>query len=132
MWVELHNPFQVPPAGQPLQPQDGFPARLNVDAVPQSVPGKPGAYAAYRVVLATGLASRPFNDNVLGKPATVRASTTDADLAAPVPLMGGGVQPAPSPAVSVQGFFLAGPKGNDAHKTIAPPGGSVPGPTPWL
>src|SRR5262249_21710756 len=34
VWVELHNPFEVPPAGQPLQPQDGFPVRFRADPAP--------------------------------------------------------------------------------------------------
>jgi hypothetical protein len=136
VWVELHNPFLTPPPGTPLQAQDGFPVRLQVDALPpgESLAGKPEAYAPYRVVLANRLRNRPGNnDNVLGAPDQVRAQTDAADFAAPVRTAGGTPQPAPSPSVPAQSFFLLGPPGNDARATIAaPPKGTVPAVTPLL
>jgi hypothetical protein len=135
-WVELHNPFLTPPPGTPLQTQDGFPVRLQVDALPpgQSVIGKPEAYAPYQVILANRLRNRPGNnDNVLGAPDQFRAQTVVDDFAAPVRTVGGALQPAPSPSIPTQGFFLLGPPGSDAHATIvAPPKGTVPADTPLL
>jgi hypothetical protein len=129
VWVELYNPFVVP-QGSRLQPQDGFPVPLRVEAVPRSLVNQPAAYGPYRLVVANGLAARPLNDNVLGKPDAVRAATTDDDYTTPVGLVGGGRQAAPSPAVGPEGFFLAGPRGADARNTIAAP--AVPPNTPWL
>ena len=132
-WVELHNPFQVPAAGQPLHPQDGFPVTLRVAAEPTSVIGKKQSYAPFQVVLATGLANRPRNDNVLGTAATVRTATADADFDQPVKQVNGQPQPNPSPSLAPGGFFLAGATGSDARHTIsAAPKGTVPATTPWL
>src|SRR5207248_4376300 len=130
VWVELHNPVSAPTAGRALQAQDGFPVRFQADAAPGSVTDKPAAYAPYRVVLATGLAPRPLDDNVLGEPAAVRGQTTDADFASPVPLAGGGTQAAPSPSVGPGGFFLLGPSGSDARSAIT--AATLPAATPWL
>jgi hypothetical protein len=131
VWVELHNPFLTPPPGTPLQPQDGFPVRLKVDALPpgDSVIGKPEAYAPYQVVIANRLRNRPGNnDNVLGAPDQVRAQTTAADFAAPAETVGGLLPPVSlPPAILPEGFFLMGPPGKDAHNAIAaPPRGTVP------
>jgi hypothetical protein len=142
VWVELHNPFQAV-SDPALQAQDGFPVRLRADEADDAVTKKPQAYAPYRVVLATGVLARPFNDNVLGKPAQVRAQTTDQDFDGPVPTAGGGVQPPQGPVASpyldLKGgqtdnpFFLLGPPGGDARNTLRPPPrGTVPASTPWL
>lgn len=131
-WVELFNPFEAPPAGRGLQPQGGFPVPLRADQVTGSVAGKDEAYAPFQVVLATGMADRPRNDNVLGRPADVRAATADADFAGKATLADGSEQPGPFPSVKPQGFFLLGP-GADARGTLAPPPrGSVPPDTPVL
>jgi len=107
--------------------------RLQADAEPEAATGKRDAYAPYRVVLATGLADRPRDDNVLGAPASVRAATADADFAAPINLMDGSPQPGPSPCLGSQQLFLLGPPGADARNTIAPPPrGAVPAATPRL
>ncbi|MBI1915287.1 MAG: hypothetical protein HYS12_11190 [Planctomycetes bacterium] len=136
VWVELNNPFQTPGPGSsltPLAPQDGFPVRLLSDAEQNATTGKPNPYAPFRVVLATGLADRPLNDNVLGSAATVRTATADADFGLPVNLMNGQPQGTPSPSVAAQGFFLIGPPVTDARNTItAPPRGTVPAQTPLL
>jgi hypothetical protein len=133
VWVELHNPFLTPAPGTSLQPQDGFPVRLKVEALQpgQSVVGKPEAYAPYQIVLANRLRDRPGNDNVLGVPDQVRAQTDVADFAAPAETVGGPAQPAPS--IAPGGFLLLGPPGKDAHDAIAAsPRGDVPTATPWL
>src|SRR5262249_68684 len=123
VWVELNNPFQ-PPSGQQLHPQDGFPVRFLSDAAQDATTGKPNPDAPYRGMLPTGLADRSRNDNVLGSAATVRTATGDADFGLPVNLLNGQPQRAPSPSVAAQGYFLIGPPGPDARKTItAPPGG---------
>src|SRR5262249_4045832 len=36
VWVELLNSFQAPPAGQPLQAQDGWPVPLHVARLPDN------------------------------------------------------------------------------------------------
>src|SRR5207248_8151561 len=87
----------------------------------------------FQIVLATGLAARPNDDNVLGTPAAVRAATADADFAQPVPRLDGQPQAGPSPCIDPQGFFLAGPPGPDARNTLRPPpAGTVPAATPRL
>jgi hypothetical protein len=137
VWVELHNPFQVPPAGVKVQPQAGFPVPLQVAALPGGVPsvsasGKATGYAPYQVVIANRLAPQPGNnDNVLGKPEQVRTQTSDGDFAGPVSTLGG--PPQPSAGVAPQGFFLLGPPGDDANGAVAaPPTGTVPAGTPLL
>ncbi len=136
VWVELHNPFLTPPSGAHLQPQDGFPVRFLVEALPpgQSVVGKPEAYAPYQVVLANRLRHRSGNnDNILGAPDQVRAQTNVADFTAPAETVGGTPQTTTSPAIVPEGFFLLGPPGQDAHDTIvAAPRGTVPSETPLL
>jgi hypothetical protein len=136
LWVELHNPFAALPPGMRVQPQDGFPVQLKVGALPagRSVVGKPEAYAPYQVVIANQIRNRPGNnDNVLGAPDQIRAQTDAKDFAAAATTVGGAGQPAPSPAITPQGFFLLGPPGSDARDTIAsPPKGSVPPATPLL
>jgi hypothetical protein len=148
VWVELFNPFQTPPAGQRLQSQDGFPVPLRVQAVANSLVGRNQAYNPYRVVVATGLLSRPVNDNVLGRPDNqVRTMTTDDDFAVPADLAGGGQQPpqtasVPSPFIDVAGgptstsFFLLAPP-RDANPRFRdplaiPPAGTVPAGTPLV
>jgi hypothetical protein len=136
VWVELHNPFPASSSGTRLQPQDSFPVQFQVAALPagKSVVGKPQAYAPYQVVVANRLRNRPGNnDNVLGAPDQIRAQTSAKDFAAPAQTVGGAAQPAPSPAVAPEGYFLLGPPGSDAHDTIAaPPKGTVPATTPLL
>ena len=130
-WVELYNPLPVR-AGSSLQPQDGFPVSFQMAAEPTAVTGQKQAYAPFQVVLATGLANRPNNDNVQGAPATVRTATTDADFGAAVSQVNGQPQPAPG-GLPAGDFFLLGAPGGDAHNTIAAtPRGTVPAKTPLL
>ncbi len=140
LWVELHNPFQKPPDGSGLQPQDGLPVPLKIPGLgsnPSANPnGSPAAVVPYQVVVANQLLSRPMNDNVLGKPDTVRRQTSVdvtsfddfPDLA---PTVAGPPQPAQPglppnvPYVDIQSgtsaFFLLGPP---------PPETLPPGPVP--
>jgi hypothetical protein len=85
------------------------------------------------VALANRLRNRPgTNDNVLGAPDQIRARTGVADFTAAA-TVGGPVQPAPSPAIQPEGYFLLGPPGTDAHNAIAaPPRGTVPPATPLV
>src|SRR5260370_38818494 len=80
----------------------------------------------------TRLRNRPGNnDNVLGAPDQIRAQPNAKDFAAAALTIGVSTQPAPSPAVTPDGFFLLGPPGTDAHDTIAaPPKGAVPADPP--
>jgi hypothetical protein len=147
VWLELHNPFQVPPAGQELQPRDGLPVSLYVPALAPgqsaSASGNDKGFAPYQVVVANRLRPRP-GDNVLGKPDEVRGATTDADFTSGVFTVGGNRQ-APPPAgvtepyldlaggATGNAFFLIGSPGMDAHGAIAaPPAGTVPATTPLL
>jgi hypothetical protein len=152
LWVELHNPFQVPPAG--LDPRDGLPVALHVPALPPgtsaAASANDAAFAPYQLVVADGLVPRPGrprrNDNVLGAPYQVRCATTDADFTAPAPTIGGRPQAPPPPGVPApyidlnrgrtrNAFFLLGPPGSDAYNTIAAPTtptGSVPASTPYV
>jgi hypothetical protein len=133
VWVELHNPFLAPPSGTHLQPQDGFPVALRVEALPgKSLADNPDAYAPYQIVVTNRLRPRPGNnDNVLGAPdnVTMPSRTEIADFKA-VQTIGGA--PLPAPVVAKQGFFLVGPPGAgaDAHNSIATP--PVPAATPLL
>jgi hypothetical protein len=148
LWVELHNPFQVPPAGRGLDGRDGLPVPLQVPALPPktslSASGNNAAFAPYQVVIANQILPRPGNDNVLGKPDQVLCATTDADFTAPAPTVGGRPQAPPPPGVPApyidlrggrtgNAFFLLGPPGSEVNDAIAaPPRGTVPASTPYV
>jgi hypothetical protein len=132
VWVELHRPVQTPVAGQPLNPLDFLPVPLQVDAAPNSVTGKSASYSPYRVVVAPAFLPRPFNDNVLGKPAAIRCSTTDADFASPARQVGGGVQAETLAILASGAFCLLGPPETSTRLALVPPPtGTVPPETPW-
>jgi hypothetical protein len=136
VWVELHNPMHTPPAGSALQPQDGVPVPLHVEGLAGASAARladnNGDYAPYRVILADQVLIRPGieNDNVLGKPATVRTQTQDADFRQRADLVGAGQQATPFPTIAPQGFLLLGPTGTDLHNSIAAP--DVPVETPLV
>jgi hypothetical protein len=113
-FIELHNPFpdSVPAT---VQQRDRLAVPLRMPALPSgpSASGGSGdAYAPYRVVVGLQPSPGPIgpgatNENVLGNPERVRASTNDADFT------DGGLEIRP------QGFVLLGPP---------EPGGAVPVP----
>ncbi|MCI0462448.1 MAG: hypothetical protein L0Z62_36315, partial [Gemmataceae bacterium] len=123
IWVELFNPFRIPPGTTSVQPQDDFPVLLYIPALPKGQPSlsplhKGEGYAAYQLVIANQLVPRPGNnDNVLGRPELIRVATSPADFAPPA-------------HVEPQRFFLLGPPSNDANHPFATP--TVPANTPQL
>src|SRR5262249_23643212 len=86
VWVELFNALPAGPFPAAVQPEDSQPVPFSVAA------GNGPGYSPYRVILANTntnpggpLLPRPStNDNVLGAPDVVQASTTDADFVGPV------------------------------------------------
>lgn len=137
IWVELHNalPVTVAPGAQG---QDGTPIPLQVSRNGGQTAGSAGAILPYQVVIADRLADRPREDNVLGKPAAVRARSTESDALA----LGGTLermdgQPLSiTPDIAPQGYFLLGPDRplRDEHDALLAvrAGGTVPDATPIL
>lgn len=154
-WVELYNPMQDPDPTKTkrLQKQDGFSVRLHMEDLAgnwsyrfvqsqfpnQFAPlqGPSSAYPIYKIVMATGMANRPDNDNVMGQQGGLRNQTTDVDVSQPAQRIDntGPQPPAPgqpgkgTPHIRPQEFLLFGPPGPDETDSISVAGG-VPPATP--
>jgi hypothetical protein len=131
VWLELHNPFTVPPAANvtQLQQQDGFPVQLRSAAASNG-----SRYAPYKVILAAGFPDRPLNDNSLGGPIkspVLYSKTPDNPLPTTFTALTIAGQPA-AMAIPAGGFFLMGPSKVTNDPDFRDPfvGANVPPTTP--
>jgi hypothetical protein len=119
IWVELLNTMQGPnPA--PLQQFDAssIPLLMPKQTSGSANPNATGAaYGVYQLVISNGLEPRPFNDNVLGKPAAYPITQRPMS-GAPLPLIEDFYNPR-APGIILWNTFPNPPKAQPAP-TLAP------------